>query len=77
MGFFIEVMTVVWKTFFEILSVISSTVWENAPTLLEIKKIMECFSPAGIIALYFGVPTSVITIFVWICKNVSKMLDHK
>ena len=50
MDIFIEVMTVFWKAFWGFLSVIGSTIWENLPMLLEIKKIMG-FDVRYIVAL--------------------------
>lgn len=69
MEIFIEVMTVFWQAFWGVLKVIGTSIWQNLPELLEFKKIMGYFTPTGMIALYLGVPTIVITALVWILKK--------
>ena len=69
MEIFIEVMTVFWQAFWGVLNVIGTVIWQNLPELLELKKIMGYFTPTGMIALYLGVPTIVITALVWILKK--------
>ena len=69
MEIFIEVMTVFWQAFWGCLNVIGTVIWQNLPELLELKKIMGYFTPTGMIALYLGVPTIVITALVWILKK--------
>ena len=69
MEIFIEVMTVFWQAFWGVLNVIGTVIWQNLPELLELKKIMGYFTPAGMIALYLGVPTIVITALVWVIKK--------
>ena len=69
MEIFIEVMTVFWQAFWGFLNVIGIVIWQNLPELLELKKIMGYFTPTGMIALYLGVPTIVITALVWILKK--------
>ena len=74
MDIFIEVMTVFWKAFWGFLSVIGSTIWENLPMLLEIKKIMGYFTPVGMVALYLGVPTIIVTATIWLIKKAVKSI---
>ena len=69
MEIFIEVMTIFWQAFWGFLKVIGTVIWQNLPELLELKKIMGYFTPTGMIALYLGVPTIVITALVWILKK--------
>ena len=69
MEIFIEVMTVFWQAYWGFLKVIGTVLWQNLPELLELKKIMGYFTPTGMIALYLGVPTIVITALVWILKK--------
>lgn len=69
MEIFIEVMTVFWQAFWGFLKVIGTVIWQNLPELLELKKIMGYFTPTGMIALYLGVPTIVISALVWILKK--------
>lgn len=74
MEIFIEVMTVFWQAFWGFLKVIGTVIWQNLPELLELKKIMGYFTPAGMIALYLGVPTIVITALVWVLKKVARSI---
>ena len=74
MDIFIEVMTVFWQAFCGFLSVIGSTIWENLPMLLEIKKIMGYFTPVGMVALYLGVPTIIVTATIWLIKKAVKSI---
>lgn len=69
MEIFIEVISAFWQAFWGFLKVIGTVIWQNLPELLELKKIMGYFTPAGMIALYLGVPTIVITALVWILKK--------
>lgn len=69
MSVFIEMITILWKTIWGMLSAIGTAVWENLPAILEIKKIAEYFTPAGMIALCLGVPTIVISIVFFIVKK--------
>lgn len=69
MDILIEVVTVFWQAFWGFLSVIGSVIWENLPALLEIKKIMGYFTPVGMVALYLGVPTIIITATIWLIKK--------
>ena len=69
MEIFIEVISVFWQAFWGFLNVIGAVIWQNLPELLELKKIMGYFTPTGMIALYLGVPTIVITALVWILKK--------
>ena len=69
MEIFIEVLTVFWQVFWGFLNVIGTVIWQNLPELFELKKIMGYFTPTGMIALYLGVPTIVITALVWVVKK--------
>lgn len=69
MELFIELISTFWQAFWGVLKVIETVIWQNLPELLELKKIMGYFTPTGMIALYLGVPTIVITALVWILKK--------
>jgi len=58
---FIEVLTTMWQVVWGLLSGIGKAVFDNLPALLELKKIMGYFTPLGMIALYIGVPTIVVS----------------
>lgn len=62
MTIFIEVLTTMWQVVWGLLSGIGKAVFDNLPALLELKKIMGYFTPLGMIALYIGVPTIVVSI---------------
>lgn len=72
MEIFIEIISVFWQAFWGMLSAIGSAIWQNLPAILELKKIMGYFTPAGAVALYLGVPTIVITALVWLIKKAIK-----
>ena len=73
MKIFIEIITVLWQVFWEMLKAFGMALWDNLPAILEIKKVMGFFTPAGMIALYLGVPTIVIsTLFFLIRRAVKK-----
>lgn len=72
MKIFIEIMTVLWQTFWGILKAFCTAIWDNLPAILEFKKVMGYFTPAGMIALYLGVPTIVISILVLAVRKIIK-----
>ncbi len=61
MTIFIEVLSTMWQVVWGLLSGIGKAVFDNLPALLELKKIMGYFTPLGMIALYIGVPTIVVS----------------
>ena len=75
MKIFIEIITVLWQAFWEILKAFGTAIWDNLPTILEIKKVLGYFTPAGIVAVYLGVPTIVVTLVFFVCKKVIKRLS--
>lgn len=68
----IEIITVLWQTFWGILKAFGTAIWDNLPAILEIKKVMGYFTPAGMIALYLGVPTIVISILFLVVRKIIK-----
>lgn len=74
MKIFIEILTVLWQAFWGMLKAFSTVIWDNLPAILEIKKVMGYFTPAGMIALYLGVPTTLIILVCFIIKKVRKSL---
>lgn len=75
MTIFIEIITVLWQACWGILKAFGTAIWDNLPAILEIKKVMGYFTPAGMIALYLGVPTIVVTMVIFVCKKVIKRLS--
>lgn len=74
MQIFIEIITIIWQTVWGMLNGIATVVWDNLPIILEIKKMMGYFTPAGIIALWLGVPTFVVTLIIILFKRIRKQM---
>lgn len=72
MALFFEIVGVIFQTMWAFFSGIATALWENLPTILEIKKVLGYFSPVEMVALSLGVPTIVITATVFIIKKVAK-----
>lgn len=72
MTIFIEIITVLWQAFWGILKAFGTAIWDNLPAILEIKKVMGYFTPAGMLALYLGVPTIVISIVFLAVRKIIK-----
>ena len=67
-----EIITVLWQAFWGTMKAFGTAIWDNLPAILEIKKVMGYFTPAGMIALYLGVPTIVISILVLTVRKIIK-----
>lgn len=72
MTIFIEIVTVLWQAFWGMLKAFGTAIWDNLPAILEIKKVIGYFTPAGMIALYLGVPTIVISILFLAVRKIIK-----
>lgn len=72
MKIFIEIITVLWQAFWGILKAFGTAIWENLPAILEIKKVMGYFTPAGMVALYLGVPSMLVSLLFYVCKIIVK-----
>ena len=72
MTIFIEIITVLWQAFWGMLKAFGTAIWDNLPAILEIKKVMGYFTPAGMIALCLGVPTIVISILFFAVRKIIK-----
>lgn len=72
MTIFIEIITVLWQAFWGMLKAFGSAIWDNLPAILEIKKVMGYFTPVGMVALYLGVPTIVISILFLAIRKIIK-----
>lgn len=68
MGILIEILSTMWQVVWGLISGIGKAILENLPALLEMKKVMGYFTPVGVVALYLGVPTIVITIAIKLIK---------
>ena len=72
MKIFIEIVTVLWQAFWGMLKAFGTAIWDNLPAILEFKKVMGYFTPAGMIALYLGIPTIVISILLLVVRKIIK-----
>lgn len=73
MSIFIEAIKILWETIWGMFTAVGTAIWENWPAILEIKKIVGYFTPAGVIALCLGVPTVVITLILSIAKRAKRL----
>lgn len=69
MEILIEILSVLWQTISGLISAFVTVIWDNLSTILEIKKVMGYFTPVGMVALYLGVPTIVVTVAVKLIKK--------
>ena len=65
-----EIITVLWQAFWGTMKAFGTAIWDNLPAILEIKKVMGYFTPAGMIALYLGVPLFVVSLALFIVKKI-------
>ena len=72
MKIFIEIITLLWQAFWETMKAFGTAIWDNLPAILEFKKVMGYFTPAGMIALYLGVPTIVISVLFLVVRKIVK-----
>ena len=68
----IEILTIFGQTILGLLSALFSVIWNNLPEILEIKKVLGYFTPAGAVAIYLGVPTLVVTIAVKLVRKLAR-----
>lgn len=73
MEIFIEIVSVLWQTISGLISAFVTVIWDNLPAILEIKKVMGYFTPIGMVALYLGVPTIVVTVAVKLIKKLVEL----
>ena len=64
-----EVLSVIWITISSLFEGMFSMIIENLPLFMEMKQVLGMFTPAGIIALYLGVPTIVVSVGIALIKR--------
>jgi hypothetical protein len=69
---FWQIITCLWQVVTGFIGAFIKAIWGMLPALLEIKKIMGYFTPAGIIALYIGVPTFCVSAVFFLVKRLIK-----
>ena len=72
MKIFIEIITILWQASWGTMKAFRTAIWDNLPAILEFKKVMGNFTPAGMIALYLGVPTIVINVLFLVVRKIVK-----
>ena len=69
-----DVLSVMWQFIWGLVYCFGKIIWDNLPQLLELKKIMGYFTPVGMVALYLGVPTIIVTATIWLLKKAVKSI---
>ena len=64
-----EVLSVIWITISSLFEGMVSMIIENLPLFMEMKQVLGMFTPAGMIALYLGVPTIVVSVGIALIKR--------
>lgn len=64
-----EVLSVIWITISSLFEGIFAMIIENLPLFMEMKQVLGMFTPAGMIALYLGVPTIVVSVGIAVIKK--------
>ncbi len=64
-----EVLSVIWITISSLFEEIFAMIIENLPLFMEMKQVLGMFTPAGMIALYLGVPTIVVSVGIAVIKK--------
>ena len=72
MNIFIEIISVIWQTITGLVGAFATAIWNNLPEILQLKQIVGYFIPAGVIGLYLGVPTVVVTVAIALIKRAVK-----
>ena len=65
----IEILSILGQTIWGLLSALFSAICNILPEILEIKKVLGYFTPAGAVAIYLGIPTIVVTIAVKLIRK--------
>ena len=64
-----EVLSVIWITISSLFERMFTMIIENLPLFMEMKQVLGMFTPAGMIALYLGVPTIVVSVSIALVKK--------
>ena len=64
-----EVLSVIWITISSLFEGVFAIIIENLPLFMEMKQVLGMFTPAGLIALYLGVPTIVVSVGIALIKK--------
>lgn len=72
MKIIIEILSLLWQGFCQTLFGIFDAVYALLPTAMQLNKLASYFTPTGMVALYLGVPTVLVTIVFGIVKRAMK-----
>ena len=64
-----EVLSVIWITISSLFEGMVTMIIENLPLFMEMKQVLGMITPAGMIALYLGVPTIVVSVGIALIKR--------
>lgn len=65
-----EIISVIWVTISTFFEGMFTMLIENLPLFMEMKQVLGMFTPAGMIALYLGVPTIVVSVGIALIRRV-------
>ncbi|MBQ7347593.1 MAG: hypothetical protein IJW55_06515 [Clostridia bacterium] len=66
----IEILKVFFGTIWAVFSEVITCLWALLPLFLEIRKMASVLTPVGMIALYLGVPTCLVSAVIFLIKRV-------
>jgi hypothetical protein len=66
-----EILKTIFQAMWLTMNAILTAVWTCLPEIMQLKKLLGYFSPAGIVGLYLGVPTGVITFGIFLFKKLA------
>ena len=72
MSIIFEVVGTLFQVVWAMLKSFLMIIWKNLPELLQLKKIAGYFTPQGVVALWLGVPSIIITVIVFMIKRLVK-----
>ena len=72
MKIFIEIISALWQVVTGMLGAFATAIWNNLPEIMELKQIVGYFTPTGIVALWLGVPTVIVSILFLIIRKCVK-----
>lgn len=72
MNILFEVVGTLFQVIWAMLKSFLMIVWENLPELLQLRKIVGYFTPQGVVALWLGVPPIIITVTIFMIRQIGK-----
>lgn len=72
MNILFEIVGTLFQVVWAMLKSFLMIIWGNLPELLQLKKVAGYFTPQGIVALWLGVPSIIITVCIFMIKCLVK-----